>query len=149
MFAQIGIIRHLYPDISEEKYKSYLEAMIPHNYTQVAVFDEEECVGLSGLWYGIKLWCGKYLEIDNFIVHRTVASFKLNFTSSTTDDINVITYDVIGKQVKSLVVKYEDINSVEMGSDHNSGLYLVVLKQGNNSKALKVVKNGEASYFIE
>jgi GNAT superfamily N-acetyltransferase len=21
------------------------------------------------LWFGIKLWCGKYLEIDNFIVH--------------------------------------------------------------------------------
>jgi GNAT superfamily N-acetyltransferase len=69
MLAQIEIIRHLYPAISEEKYKAYLEAMIPHNYTQVAVFDGDECVGLTGLWYGIKLWSGKYLEIDNFIVH--------------------------------------------------------------------------------
>ena len=69
MFAQIGIIRHLYPNISEEKYKSYLEAMIPHNYTQIAVFDNEEGIGLTGLWYGIKLWSGKYMEIDNFIVH--------------------------------------------------------------------------------
>jgi GNAT superfamily N-acetyltransferase len=69
MFEQIEIIRYLYPNISEEKYKTYLEAMVLHNYTQVAVFDEEECVGLTGLWYGIKLWSGKYLEIDNFIVH--------------------------------------------------------------------------------
>ncbi len=69
MFAQIDIIRHLYPDISEEKYKAYLEAMIQRNYTQVAVFDGEKCVGLTGLWYGIKLWSGKYMEIDNFIVH--------------------------------------------------------------------------------
>lgn len=69
MCAQIGIIRYLYPNISEEKYKSYLEAMIPHNYTQVVVFDGDECVGLTGLWYGIKLWSGKYMEIDNFIVH--------------------------------------------------------------------------------
>ncbi|WP_310559891.1 GNAT family N-acetyltransferase [Flavobacterium sp.] len=69
MFAQIEIIRQLYPNISDEKYKSYLEAMIPHNYTQVVVNDGEESVGLTGLWYGIKLWCGKYMEIDNFIVH--------------------------------------------------------------------------------
>jgi len=69
MSTQIEIIRHLYPNISEEKYKTYLETMIPHNYTQVAVYDNEECVGLTGLWYGIKLWSGKYMEIDNFIVH--------------------------------------------------------------------------------
>lgn len=69
MVEQIEIIRHLYPNISEEKYKSYLEAMIPHNYTQIAIFEDEICVGLTGLWYGIKLWSGKYMEIDNFIVH--------------------------------------------------------------------------------
>ena len=69
MLAQIEIIRHLYPNISDEKYKNYLQAMIPHNYTQIAIFDEEICVGLTGLWYGIKLWSGKYMEIDNFIVH--------------------------------------------------------------------------------
>ena len=73
-------------------------------------------------------------------MHRIVASFKLNFTFSTTVDINMITYDDTGKQVKSLAVKYEDINSLEMDSDYISGLYLVVLKQGNKSKVLKVVK---------
>jgi GNAT superfamily N-acetyltransferase len=69
MYAQIEIIRHLYPNISQDKYKAYLETMLPHNYTQVVVYDGAECVGLSGLWYGIKLWCRKYMEIDNFIVH--------------------------------------------------------------------------------
>ncbi len=69
MLAQIEIIRYLYPNISEEKYKSYLEEMILHNYTQVAVFEDNRCLGLTGCWFGIKLWSGKYLEIDNFIVH--------------------------------------------------------------------------------
>lgn len=69
MFAQIDMIRFAYPNITEEKYKAYLEAMIPHNYTQVAIFDADKCVGLTGLWFGTKLWSGKYLEIDNFIVH--------------------------------------------------------------------------------
>ena len=86
MFAQIEIIRHLYPNISEEKYKTYLQAMIPHNYTQVAAFEESQCVGLTGLWYGIKLWSGKYMEIDNFIVHPEYRSKGIG--KSLTDFVN-------------------------------------------------------------
>jgi hypothetical protein len=46
--------------------------MIPNNYKQIAVFEGDVCVGLSGLWSGTKLWSGKYLEIDNFIVHQNI-----------------------------------------------------------------------------
>lgn len=69
MMAVFEIIQWLYPEISMEKYQSYVEQMIPHNYTQLAVFEDEICVGLTGYWIGIKLWSGKYLELDNFIVH--------------------------------------------------------------------------------
>lgn len=69
MLDQIEMMKHLYPNFTFEKYESYLKEMIPRNYQQVAVFENEICVGISGLWSGIKLWSGKYLEIDNFIVH--------------------------------------------------------------------------------
>jgi GNAT superfamily N-acetyltransferase len=69
MLAQYGIMQHLYTNFTLEKYECYLDEMVPHNYTQIAVFEGDVCVGLSGLWFGIKLWCGKYIEIDNFIVH--------------------------------------------------------------------------------
>nr|WP_315213301.1 GNAT family N-acetyltransferase [uncultured Flavobacterium sp.] len=69
MLAQIEVIRHLYPKFTLEKYESYLKEMIPHNYKQVAVFEANICVGISGFWSGVKLWSGKYVEIDNFIVH--------------------------------------------------------------------------------
>lgn len=69
MLSHFKIIKYLYPNFTIEKYQSYLAEMIPHNYTQVGVFEGEICVGLSGLWSGTKLWSGKYLEIDNFIVH--------------------------------------------------------------------------------
>ena len=93
MLEQIEIIRHLYPNISEEKYKTYLEAMIPHNYTQVAVFEEKKCVGLTGLWYGIKLWSGKYMEIDNFIVHpehrsRGIGKMLTDYVNQKAIDLN-------------------------------------------------------------
>ena len=69
MLAQIGVMQQLYPKLSKEKYISYLQEMIPHNYTQIAVFDEHVCVGITGCWFSTKLWSGKYLEIDNFVVH--------------------------------------------------------------------------------
>lgn len=69
MLAQFEMMKYLYPNFTIEKYKSYLKEMIPHNYIQVAVFEGDICMGISGLWSGTKLWSGKYLEIDNFIVH--------------------------------------------------------------------------------
>ena len=69
MLAQIELMKYLYPKFTLEKYESYLVEMIPHNYNQVAVFENEVCVAVSGFWSGTKLWSGKYIEIDNFIVH--------------------------------------------------------------------------------
>ncbi|AOC94675.1 MULTISPECIES: GNAT family N-acetyltransferase [Flavobacterium] len=69
MAAQINTIRFLYPNISLEKYKSFLSEMLPHNYIQIAVFEDDICLGLTGCWSATKLWTGKYLEIDNFVVN--------------------------------------------------------------------------------
>ncbi|HEX9151028.1 MAG TPA: GNAT family N-acetyltransferase [Flavobacterium sp.] len=69
MLNNIEVMRFLYPTFTLEKYESYLVEMIPHNYRQVAVFENEVCVAVSGFWSGTKLWSGKYIEIDNFIVH--------------------------------------------------------------------------------
>lgn len=69
MLAQIHVMQYLYPKLSKEKYESYLTDMVPHNYTQIAVFEEDACIGITGCWFSTKLWSGKYLEIDNFVVH--------------------------------------------------------------------------------
>lgn len=69
MLAQIDTIKFLYPNITLEKYQIFLSEMIPHNYTQIAVFENDVCLGITGCWSATKLWTGKYLEIDNFVVH--------------------------------------------------------------------------------
>lgn len=69
MVAQIDTIRFLYPNISLEKYETFLAEMLPHNYIQIGVFENETCLGLTGCWSATKLWTGKYLEIDNFVVN--------------------------------------------------------------------------------
>ena len=68
ILAQLEVMKHLYPNLTVEKYESYLQEMIPHNYKQLAVFEDDVCVGLTGFWTAMKLSTGKYIEIDNFIV---------------------------------------------------------------------------------
>ena len=65
------VVMELYPSMSKEEYKKKLAYMVPHNYHQVAVFNEKnECLGISGFWIGNKLWCGKYMELDNIIIKK-------------------------------------------------------------------------------
>ena len=70
MLLNFDIVREMYPSITYEAYSSELDVMIPCNYSQVAIFDGETCAALTGIWIGSKLWCGKYIELDNVIVSR-------------------------------------------------------------------------------
>lgn len=69
MLNYLSVIQELYPSLTFEDYDTDLNAMIPNNkYGQVAVFEGDDCLGIAGYWIGTKLWCGKYLEIDNMVV---------------------------------------------------------------------------------
>lgn len=68
MLPHLDILRELYPKLELENYRSMLENMIPNNYSQVGVFNDNEGIAISGYWLGTKLWCGPYLELDNVIV---------------------------------------------------------------------------------
>ncbi|NBU90594.1 MAG: N-acetyltransferase, partial [Flavobacteriia bacterium] len=68
MMSHISVLHAIYPSLTVEEYYRELDQMLPHNYGQVAVFDGEICIGISGFWIGTKLWCGKYLELDNIVV---------------------------------------------------------------------------------
>ena len=69
MLDQFPIIKELYPDFTMQKYESLLDEMLPINYKQLIVKENEQTIALAGFWIASKLWCGKYLELDNVIVH--------------------------------------------------------------------------------
>ncbi len=74
MLANIELIRRLTPTLTLAAYESMLADMIPHNYYQVAAYEDDVCLAVSGYWIGTKIYSGKYLEIDNFVVaeqHRS------------------------------------------------------------------------------
>lgn len=83
MLQHLDVLQELYPTLTLEDYSTDLDEMLPNNrYGQAAVFDGNDCVGISGFWIGTKLWCGKYLEIDNLVVsskHRSKGAGKLLF----------------------------------------------------------------------
>ncbi len=69
MLEQLPLIQQLYPDFTIQIYADLLDEMLPNNYKQVIILEDNKSIGLSGFWVGTKLWCGKYLELDNVIVH--------------------------------------------------------------------------------
>lgn len=71
MMEQLPIVQELYPNLSETYYRELLTEMIPHNYHQIGVFKDGECIAVSGYWIGRKLWCGLYLELDNVVVRQS------------------------------------------------------------------------------
>ncbi len=92
MLSQFETIQYLYPKLDIHKYKKLLTDMIPNNYTQIAVFENDFCIGLTGCWFNTKLWSGKYLEIDNFIVHpahrkKGVAKLMTDFITQKATDL--------------------------------------------------------------
>jgi GNAT superfamily N-acetyltransferase len=74
MLKNLSVLQDLYPSLTLIEYSSELDLMLPHNYGQVGVFEGDICLGLSGFWIGTKLWCGKYLELDNIVVSKSQRS---------------------------------------------------------------------------
>jgi GNAT superfamily N-acetyltransferase len=65
MLASFPLIKEMYPTITLEEYSNELDIMLPNDYKQIVVFEGDKMIGISGYWVGNKLWCGKYLELDN------------------------------------------------------------------------------------
>ncbi len=81
MLAQHPLILQLNPDMPLSRYRELLQLMLPKGYRMVAAFNAGgRCIGLSGFWISAKLYSGKYLEPDNFVVdaaHRAAGVGKL------------------------------------------------------------------------
>ena len=77
MLAHLDIVKQLYPDFTVEKYGTLLDEMLKANYQQVIVIKNKKIVALTGVWIGTKLWSGKYIEIDSFVVDEDFRGQKI------------------------------------------------------------------------
>jgi GNAT superfamily N-acetyltransferase len=68
MLNYLEIIQELYPEMDRSLYETYLDQMLGSNYGQILVTINDKPAAISGYWRSVKLWCGRYLELDNVIV---------------------------------------------------------------------------------
>lgn len=69
--AASRLLEHLNPDKDFALIAARLQRILadhPH-YTPVGAFMDGQMVGFVGVWVATRIWCGRYLEADNFIVH--------------------------------------------------------------------------------
>jgi GNAT superfamily N-acetyltransferase len=67
----IRLLSHLNAAVPEEILRQRYEEIITNypNYSMVGAYVNSKLVGLSGVWHGMKIWCGPYMEVDNLVVH--------------------------------------------------------------------------------
>ena len=67
-------------------------------------------------------------------------NFMLNVTTSAESTIQVRVYDMLGKQVENRNVDASEIANLQVGNSYPSGVYNVIVSQGENSQTLRVIK---------
>ncbi|MEJ6777547.1 MAG: GNAT family N-acetyltransferase [Crocinitomicaceae bacterium] len=70
MLDNYTILTEVYPSLTLEQYSKELDDMLAHNYGQIGIYNGDNCLGITGYWIGTKLWCGKYIELDNVVISK-------------------------------------------------------------------------------
>lgn len=65
--AAYDVLRHMYPDMTSEEYVKIALARLAEGYRLVAVLDGDKMVSVAGFWIGMRFYCGKFIQLDNFV----------------------------------------------------------------------------------
>lgn len=72
------VVRQMYPAMSLEQYRQRLKTLEGLDYRQFAYMDGAgRCLGVVGLWFFPRIWCGLQADIDNFVVDEAARSMGI------------------------------------------------------------------------
>ena len=81
---------------------------------------------------------------DNFTAIAYPNPFAENFMfdvqTTAQSTIQVRVYDMLGKQIENRNVEVSDINNLQFGDSYPSGVYNVVISQGDKTQNVRVIK---------
>ena len=69
-----------------------------------------------------------------------VDTFKLDINTSSEGNVGVKVYDMIGRIVESRAINISELGNVEVGSSYPSGVYNVIVSQGENVETVRMIK---------
>ena len=84
--------------------------------------------------------------VDNNVFEVTASPnpFDTNFgmflNATSTGDVTIRVYDMIGRLVEQRLVKATEVVTQEVGTNYPSGVYNVIVSQGTEVKTLRVIK---------
>jgi ribosomal protein S18 acetylase RimI-like enzyme len=77
--AATALLGHLNPAVPAEVLRQRFETILaehPHYHAYGAYLDGK-LAALAGVWIATKVWCGRYLELDNLVVNPEMRSAGL------------------------------------------------------------------------
>ncbi len=73
MMQAFPLTHQLYPKMDLATYRANISEMVAMNdFRMVGAFHEEKLVGVSGYWVLRMLYCGRYLQVSNFVVDENI-----------------------------------------------------------------------------
>ncbi|MHB8253202.1 MAG: GNAT family N-acetyltransferase [Acidiferrobacter sp.] len=70
MALTLPLIQQLNPALSPTILAQRLQDMLARGYQCAGAFENGRCIGVVGIWFGTRFWCGRYVDIDNLIVNE-------------------------------------------------------------------------------
>jgi hypothetical protein len=67
-------------------------------------------------------------------------NFKLDIKTSSEEALQVKVYDMLGKLVDNQIMDATQVEAFEIGANYPSGVYNVIVSQGDNLKTVRVIK---------
>jgi Secretion system C-terminal sorting domain/Calx-beta domain len=67
-------------------------------------------------------------------------SFKLDVKTLSESTIQIRVYDMLGKLIENKNVIPSEIQNLELGTNYSSGVYNLIVSQGENTQTLRVIK---------
>ena len=68
------------------------------------------------------------------------SAFQLDLKSTNDDKVEMKVYDMVGKLVEARKFDAADLNNQNIGNNYTSGIYNVILTQGQNTKTIRIIK---------
>ena len=71
----------------------------------------------------------------------SVSTFSLNLVSDSDADVEISVFDLQGRNIENKIISKDNLNSITLGANLPSGIYNVIVKQGENIKSQRLIKN--------
>lgn len=67
-------------------------------------------------------------------------NFNVDINTSSEEPIQIVVYNIVGQQIESRTVSASNLDTQEIGANYKSGIYNVIIKQGDRIKTLRIIK---------